>query len=138
MRRWSCWRRALTTDRPSDHWMVRRRSAISAPESAQVGGGPAGGGGMAVLHGVERLGQVRRDALAGDVVQLVRVGGGVVVLLLAIVVPHIQRVRGADRLVAGRITLLIVLPVRVRRAVVRAVMLDQNGLPPTGRVLPVP
>ena len=93
---------------------------------------------MAVLHGVERPGQVRRDAPAGDVVQLVRVGGGVVVLLLAVVVLHVQRARGADRLVAGRIPLLLALPVRVRRAVIRAVMLDQDGLPPAAGVLPVP
>jgi predicted MFS family arabinose efflux permease len=112
--------------------------AAEAARLSEESGGPAGGSGMAVLQGAERLGQGGWDALSGQVVQLVWVGHGVVVLLRAARVPHVERGRGPHRLVSRRVTWTSGLPVRVARREIRAVMLDENGLPPVRRVLPVP
>src|SRR5580704_18194668 len=93
---------------------------------------------MAVLEGTERSRQRGRDTVRGDVVQLVRIVHGVVILLLAARVPYVEGGRGTHRLVGGRIPGLLGLPVRIAWREVRAVVLDENGLPPVRRVLPVP
>src|SRR5580693_4333748 len=93
---------------------------------------------MAVLEGMEHSRQRGRDTVRRDVVQLVRIVYGVVVLLLAARVPYVEGGRGAHRLVGGRVPGLLGLPVRIARREVRAVVLDENGLPPVRLVLPVP
>ena len=93
---------------------------------------------MAVLQGAERLTEDYGHALIRQVVQFVRVGRGVVVLLRPARVPHVERGGGPNGLVGGRIPRLEGLPVGVVRREVRAVMLDEDGEPPADRILPVP
>ena len=93
---------------------------------------------MAVLQGAERLAENLGDAFARQVVQLVRIGRGVVVLLKPARVPHVERGGGADRLVGRRVSRLEGLPVGVVRREVRAVMLDEDSERPADRILPVP
>src|SRR5204862_437442 len=72
------------------------------------------------------------------VVQLVRDGCGVVVLLRPARVAHVERGGGPHRLVGRRVPRFGGLPVRVIRREIRAVMLDQDGERPAGRILAVP
>src|SRR5690242_11500000 len=104
----------------------------------ELGGGPAGGAATTGLQGAERLAEDLGYALTGQVVQLVRVGCGVVVLLRPARVPYVERGGGPHRLVGRWVPRLGGLPVRVVGRVIRAVVLDEDGEPPADRILPVP
>src|SRR5438477_13115733 len=96
-----------------------------APERwlTELGGGPAGGAAVAVLQGAERLTEDRGHTLTGQVVQVVRVGRGVVVLLRAARVPDVERGGGPNGLVGRRIPRPEGLTVGNVRREVRAAML---------------
>src|SRR5437764_608320 len=59
-------------------------------------------------------------------------------LLVPARVPHVERVRGTDCLVCRRLAAHLGLPVRVARTGIRAVVLDEDGLPPVRGPLSVP